>query len=118
VLGDRYTNFGTTEPGRQRRRDRGVLPWRGRDHESRSGSIPPVLLRSARKRSGKIEAVKPGTNILHGEAVDVIPIAESRELVRVSGLPDDALMVVGNDHRLADPEPLKARLEMGERAVH
>jgi hypothetical protein len=47
----------------------------------------------------------------------VIPIAESRELVRVSGLPESALILVGNDHRLADPEPLRAMLEACERAV-
>ena len=49
--------------------------------------------------------------ILHSEADDVIPFAESRELVRASGLPESALVVVGNDHRLAEPEPLKAMLE-------
>ncbi len=41
----------------------------------------------------------------------MIPIADSRELVRVSGLPASALVVVGTDHRLADPESLKAMLE-------
>jgi hypothetical protein len=47
----------------------------------------------------------------------VSPIAESRELVRVGGLPESALVVVGNDHRLADPEPLAAMLEVCERAA-
>jgi hypothetical protein len=41
----------------------------------------------------------------------VIPIAESRELVRRSGLPESALVVVGTDHRLAEPEPLRAMLD-------
>ena len=54
--------------------------------------------------------------ILHSEADDVVPIAESRELVRASGLPESALVVVGSDHRLADPEPLKAMLGACERA--
>ena len=54
--------------------------------------------------------VKPGTMILHSEADDVIPIADSRELVARSGLPQSALIVVGTDHRLADPEPLAAML--------
>jgi hypothetical protein len=37
-----------------------------------------------------------------------------RELVRASGLPDSALVVVGTDHRLADPEPLQVMLEACE----
>jgi hypothetical protein len=36
----------------------------------------------------------------------VIPSAGSEELVKDSGLPASALIEVGNDHRLADPEPL------------
>jgi hypothetical protein len=46
----------------------------------------------------------------------VIPIADSRELVRNSGLPDEALIVVGDDHRLADPGPLRAMRDACERA--
>jgi hypothetical protein len=75
-----------------------------------SGSTPLVLLCPAWKRWGTATTVKPGTVILHSEGDDVIPIAESRELVRASGLPQSALIVVGNDHRLAEPEPLKAML--------
>jgi fermentation-respiration switch protein FrsA (DUF1100 family) len=76
-----------------------------------SGSTPLVLLCPAWKRWGTAGAVKPGTVILHSEADDVIPIADSRELIQASGLPESALLVVGTDHRLADPEPLKAMLE-------
>ena len=47
----------------------------------------------------------------------MIPIAESRELVRASGLPESALVVVGTDHRLADPETLRAMLEACEAAI-
>jgi hypothetical protein len=82
-----------------------------------SGSTPLVLLCPAWKRWGMIKIAKPGTVILHSEADDVIPFAESRELVRYSGLPESALIVVGTDHRLADPEPLKAMLEACERAI-
>jgi hypothetical protein len=81
-----------------------------------AGPTPLVLLCPAWKRWGSVRAVKPGTVILHSEADDVIPIADSRELVRVSGLSDSALIVVGNDHRLADPEPLRAMLGACERA--
>jgi hypothetical protein len=33
------------------------------------------------------------------------------------GLPESALLQVGNDHRLADSEPLKAMLEACERVA-
>ncbi|WP_435010565.1 alpha/beta fold hydrolase [Tundrisphaera lichenicola] len=73
-----------------------------------SGSKPLVLLCPAWKRWGSAMTVKPGTLILHSEADAVVPIVESRELLRNSGLLESALIVVGNDHRLADPGPLEA----------
>jgi alpha-beta hydrolase superfamily lysophospholipase len=82
-----------------------------------AGSMPLVLLCPAWKRWGRAWTVKPATAILHSKADDVIPIADSRELVENSGLPDSALIVVGSDHRLADPEPLRAMLEACERAA-
>jgi Alpha/beta hydrolase family len=68
-----------------------------------------VLLCPAWRRWGTACTVKPGTLILHSEADDVIPIADSRALLARSGLPESALIVIGND-RLADPEPLAAML--------
>ena len=82
-----------------------------------SGSTPLVLLCPAWKRWGTAAKVKPGTVVLHSEADDVIPIADSRELVHARGLPESALVVVGNDHRLADPEPLAAMLEAATLSV-
>ena len=82
-----------------------------------SGSTPLVLLCPAWKRWGKAKTIKTGSVVLHSEADEVIPFAESRELVRASGLPKSALIVVGNDHRLADPEPLQAMLEACQAAV-
>jgi hypothetical protein len=38
-------------------------------------------------------------------------VADSEDLVKNSGLPESALIEVGIDHRLADPEPLTAMLE-------
>lgn len=70
-----------------------------------------VLLCPAWKRWGTATTVRPGTMILHSEADDVIPIADSRELLVRSGLPDSALLIVGNDHRLATAEPLAAMLQ-------
>ena len=80
-----------------------------------AGQTPLVLLCPAWKRWGAAQTVKRGTVILHAEADDVIPIAESRELLRASGLPESALVVLGADHRLADPEPLAAMLAACER---
>jgi hypothetical protein len=84
----------------------------------KSGSTPLVLLCPAWRRWGTATTVEPGTVILHSEADDVIPIADSQELVRTSGLPEPALIVVGNDHRLADAEPLRTMLETCEKAVN
>ena len=79
-----------------------------------SGSTPLILLCPAWKRWGTATTVKPGTVVLHSESDDVIPIADSRELLTDSGLPESALIVVGHDHRLADPEPLAAMREACE----
>ena len=83
-----------------------------------SGDTPFVLLCPAWKRWGKAKTVKKNTTILHSKADDVIPFAESQELVKNSGLPTLALTEVGNDHRLADPEPLKKMLEACSRVCH
>ena len=69
-----------------------------------------VLLCPAWKKYGTARTVKPGTVILHSRADDVVPFADSEELVRNSGLPASALVEVGTDHRLADREPLAAML--------
>ena len=75
-----------------------------------SGDARLVLLCPAWQRWGTARTVKPGTVILHSRADDVIPFAQSEELARASGLPASALVEVGADHRLADPEPLAAML--------
>jgi len=79
-----------------------------------SGNARLVLLCPAWKNRGTARTVKPGTAILHSRADDVIPFADSEELVRTSGLPASALIEVGTDHRLADPEPLAALLRACE----
>jgi predicted esterase YcpF (UPF0227 family) len=70
-----------------------------------------VLLCPAWKRWGTAKTVKEGTVILHSRADDVIPFADSEELVQNS---DATLIEVGTDHRLADPEPLAAMLKACE----
>ena len=82
-----------------------------------SGDTRLVLLCPAWKKYGTARAVKKNTTVLHFRADDVVPFADSEELVRSSGLPASALVEVGNDHRLADPEPLAAMLRACERPV-
>jgi hypothetical protein len=72
-----------------------------------SGMAKLVLLCPAWKKWGTAKTVKPGTVILHSRADDVVPFADSEELAG-SGA---TLIEVGNDHRLADPEPLAAMLK-------
>ncbi len=74
------------------------------------GTAKLVLLCPAWKHWGTARTVKRGTVILHSRADDVIPFADSEELIRISSLPLSALIEVGNDHRLADREPLVAML--------
>ena len=70
-----------------------------------------VLLCPAWKRWGKATTVKKNTIILHSRADETIPFSESEELARQSGA---TLIEVGDDHRLADPEPLAAMLRSCE----
>lgn len=79
-----------------------------------SGDARLVLLCPAWKKYGTAKTVKPGTVILHSRADDVVPFADSEELVKNSGLSISALIEVGGDHRLADPEPLRKMLEACE----
>lgn len=76
-----------------------------------SGKTPLVLLCPAWRNWGTAKSVKPNTTILHSRQDDVIPFADSEELVANSGLPPETLIEAGNDHRLADAEPLNAMLQ-------
>jgi len=77
----------------------------------RAGNTPLVLLCPAWKRWGTARTVKPGTIILHSRLDDVIPFADSEQLLRNSGLAASALVEVGSDHRLADPQSLETMLK-------
>src|SRR3569623_1200678 len=76
------------------------------------GDARLVLLCPAWKKYGTATSVKPGTVILHSQADDVIPFVDSAQLAKASGA---QLIEIGNDHRLADPEPLAAMLKACER---
>jgi len=73
-----------------------------------------VLLCPAWKKFGSTRTVKRGTVILHSRADDVVPFADSEELVQNSHLPTETLVEVGSDHRLADPESLQVMLRSCE----
>lgn len=75
-----------------------------------SGDTPIVLLCPAWKKWGTATTVKANTIILHSRQDDVVPFADSKELVTNTDLPSVTLIEVGNDHRLADAEPLEAML--------
>jgi hypothetical protein len=68
-----------------------------------SADTPLVLLCPAWKQWGTAKTVKPETVIPHSRADDVVPFADSEELVKNSGLSVSALVEIGTDHRLADP---------------
>lgn len=75
-----------------------------------SVKTPLVLLCPAWKNWGTVTKLKMNSVILHSKQDEVIPFAESEELITNSGLPTTALIEVGTDHRLANPEPLKEML--------
>ncbi len=71
---------------------------------------PRVLLCPGWRRWGRARTVPMWTRVLHSRADEVIPFADSQQLVAASGLPESALIEVGHDHRLADPDALTAML--------
>jgi len=83
-----------------------------------SQDTPLVLLCPAWKKWGTATTVKTNTTVLHSKQDDVVPFANSEELVRNSGLTDMALIDVGTDHRLAEEEPLARMLEACEKEIN
>ena len=75
-----------------------------------SKDIPIVLLCPAWRNWGTVKRLKLNSVILHSRNDDVIPFADSEELVASSGLSPETLIEVGSDHRLADDESLSVML--------
>jgi len=75
-----------------------------------SKDTPLVLLCPAWKNWGNIKKLKSNSVILHSRADDVIPFADSEELVANSGLSPETLIEIGKDHRLADDDSLSVML--------
>jgi hypothetical protein len=74
------------------------------------GDTPLVLLCPAWKNYGTAKTIRPNTKVLHSRTDEVIPFADSEELLRNSGQPAYTLVETGNDHRLADPVSLEKML--------
>lgn len=76
-----------------------------------TGDVPLVLICPAWRHWGAARTVKMNTTILHSPNDEVIPFRDSVELVRLSGLPESALLPTGNDHRLVDETSLDAQFQ-------
>ena len=70
--------------------------------------VPLLLLCPAWKRFGLDARLSGTVRILHAAADDLVPLADSVELLARSGLPPEALTVVGKEHRLHDEAATKA----------
>jgi fermentation-respiration switch protein FrsA (DUF1100 family) len=80
---------------------------------SRGGAVataPLLLLCPAWKRFGLDARLSGTVRILHAAADDLVPLADSVELLARSGLPAEALTVVGDHHKLHDPAATAAML--------
>jgi len=62
-----------------------------------SGSARLIQICPAWKKWGRVKIAKPGTLILHSGADEVVPFQDSVDLISLSGLPDSALIEVGED---------------------
>jgi len=82
-----------------------------------SRDTPLLLLCPAWKQWATTTTVKPNTLILHSQKDQVVPYGDSVELIANSGLRESgtlrigALIAVGNDHFLSDPQSLRAMRE-------
>jgi hypothetical protein len=73
--------------------------------------VPAVLVAPAWKKWGTATAVGWATLVLHSPHDDVVPMEDSRELLRNSGLADDRLISVGDNHLMVDEAAFAALKE-------
>lgn len=73
-----------------------------------------VLIAPAWRFCGVDPVVKPATTILHSPHDELIPVQDSRHLIAANELPLNALLEVGESHRMNDEAALAALLQ----AVH
>jgi alpha-beta hydrolase superfamily lysophospholipase len=77
--------------------------------------VPLVLIAPAWRKWGTATSVKPRTIILHSDLDEVVPIQDSRELLSRSGLSEDHLVVVGENHRMVNKAAFEALLKAIQR---
>ena len=82
-----------------------------------TADVPMILIAPSWKRWGTVRKAKPGTMILHSEHDEVVPIEGSRQLLRQSRLPDDHLVVAGENHKMTDQAAFAALRELIERVA-
>ena len=82
-----------------------------------TGEVPIVLVAPAWKKWGSATTCRAVRAIVHSLHDDVVSIEDSRELLANSGLPQDRLIVVGEDHFMAD-RPALAALESAVAAAN
>jgi hypothetical protein len=72
---------------------------------------PLVLLAPAWRACGI--SPRPGQRliVLHSAGDDLVPLEDSRELLRLCGLPDASLVVVGEDHTMINADALTALVD-------
>lgn len=81
-----------------------------------SHNVPLLLICPAWKKWGATRAAKPNAIILHSPTDEIIPFAQSEELLAESPSGVE-LVAFGSDHRMADPATLRMMLRLGERLV-
>lgn len=79
-----------------------------------TAGTPLVLIAPAWRHRGAATTLKPATIILHSANDDVLPIDDSRKLLEQSGLPEDRLVTVGDNHRMVDAAAFEALLNAVE----
>lgn len=67
------------------------------------GDVPCVLIAPAWKHWGRHPKPAARTTILHSASDATIPLGDSRELIERCGLPQETLIVVGENHFMNDP---------------
>ena len=81
-----------------------------------TGDTPIILVCPAWKNWGTAQHAKPRTVIMHSRTDEVIPFAQSEELL-AAGPQGVELVECGRDHRMAEPETLARILEVAKRLV-
>jgi fermentation-respiration switch protein FrsA (DUF1100 family) len=71
---------------------------------------PLVLLAPAWRACGVSPQFRQRLTVLHSAGDDLVPLEDSRELLRLCRLPDTSLVVVGEDHTMIDEDVLNALL--------